>query len=100
MMKSFFLAAALASTATLAAAADNYVLDASHSQIVFSYNHLGYSTTYGMFSGLKAKSLLTKKTLQTLPFLFPCQFKACSQVGKHVWATLCPQTSLVLKTVT
>ena len=55
MMKSFFLAAALASTATLAAAADNYVLDASHSQIVFSYNHLGYSTTYGMFSGFEGE---------------------------------------------
>jgi polyisoprenoid-binding protein YceI len=33
------------------AEAEAYVLDASHSQIVFSYNHLGYSTTYGMFSG-------------------------------------------------
>lgn len=31
--------------------AENYQLDASHSQIVFSYDHLGYSTTYGMFSG-------------------------------------------------
>lgn len=28
-----------------------YVLDASHSQIVFNYNHLGFSTSYGMFSG-------------------------------------------------
>jgi len=28
-----------------------YVFDASHSQIVFSYDHLGYSTTYGMFGG-------------------------------------------------
>lgn len=55
MMKSFFLAAALASTATFAAAADKYVLDASHSQIVFSYNHLGYSTTYGMFSGFEGE---------------------------------------------
>ena len=43
------LLAAVASTAT--AAPEAYVLDASHSQIVFSYNHLGYSTTYGMFSG-------------------------------------------------
>ncbi|MGY6644846.1 MAG: YceI family protein [Salinarimonas sp.] len=34
-----------------AAAAERYVLDASHSQILFSYDHLGYSTTYGMFSG-------------------------------------------------
>ena len=43
------LLAAVASTAT--AAPEAYVLDASHSQIVFSYNHLGYSTTHGMFSG-------------------------------------------------
>jgi polyisoprenoid-binding protein YceI len=54
VMKSFFLAAALASTATFAAA-DTYVLDASHSQVVFSYNHLGFSTTSGMFSGFKGE---------------------------------------------
>ena len=30
-----------------------YDLDASHSQILFSYNHLGFSTTYGMFSGFE-----------------------------------------------
>lgn len=28
-----------------------YVLDASHSQVLFSYDHFGLSTTYGMFSG-------------------------------------------------
>lgn len=33
------------------AAPEKYVLDSSHSQIVFNYNHLGYSTSYGMFSG-------------------------------------------------
>ena len=53
-MKTLLASAALA-TATLSTAAlastQNYVLDASHSQIVFSYDHLGYSTTYGMFSG-------------------------------------------------
>jgi polyisoprenoid-binding protein YceI len=54
-MKSFFLAAALASTATFAAAADKYVLDASHSQVIFSYNHLGFSTTHGMFSGFEGE---------------------------------------------
>lgn len=43
------LLAAVASTAI--AAPEAYVLDASHSQILFSYNHLGYSTTHGMFSG-------------------------------------------------
>ncbi len=35
-----------------------YVLDASHSQIVFSYNHLGFSTTYGMFSGFEGEIML------------------------------------------
>lgn len=44
------LAALLAATPALAAP-EAYVLDASHSQIVFSYNHLGFSTSYGMFSG-------------------------------------------------
>ncbi|THD84374.1 YceI family protein [Aliigemmobacter aestuarii] len=43
------LAALIASPAL--AAPEKYVLDASHSQVVFSYNHLGYSTTWGMFSG-------------------------------------------------
>lgn len=28
-----------------------YVLDSSHSQVVFNYDHLGFSTTYGMFAG-------------------------------------------------
>ena len=48
--------APLALVAALTAApafaeAEKYVLDPSHSQIVFTYNHLGYSTTTGMFSG-------------------------------------------------
>lgn len=48
--------APLALIAALAAApafaeAENYVLDPSHSQIVFTYNHLGYSTTTAVFSG-------------------------------------------------
>ncbi len=36
-------------------AAETFVLDSSHSQIVFSYNHLGYSTSYGMFSGFEGE---------------------------------------------
>lgn len=54
-MKSTILAAALTLPATFAMAADKYVLDASHSQIIFSYNHLGFSTTYGMFSGFEGE---------------------------------------------
>ncbi len=56
-MKKTFLAAAIgAAMATSAfAAPEKYNLDASHSQIVFSYNHLGFSTTYGMFSGFEGE---------------------------------------------
>ena len=55
-MKNLMTSIALSTAASLfasgqAIAADAYVLDSSHSQIVFSYEHLGYSTTYGMFSG-------------------------------------------------
>jgi len=58
MKKTALLAAALvASMATSAFGADEYVLDASHSQVVFSYNHLGFSTTTGMFSGFDGKIL-------------------------------------------
>ena len=42
-------------SATTAIAAEKFVLDASHSQVVFSYDHLGYSTTYGMFSGFEGE---------------------------------------------
>ena len=55
-MKHFLLAAALTAGATaVAAAPEKYVLDASHSQVIFSYDHLGYSTTYGMFSGFEGE---------------------------------------------
>ncbi len=37
------------------AAPEAYVLDSSHSQIVFDYNHLGFSTGFGMFSGFEGK---------------------------------------------
>jgi len=49
--------AALASTLGTAALADAtaYTLDPSHSQVIFSYNHLGFSTTYGMFSGFEGE---------------------------------------------
>lgn len=53
-MKQTFLAAALAVAATGAfAAPEKYELDPSHSQAVFSYNHLGFSTTTGMFTGFE-----------------------------------------------
>lgn len=54
-MKSLLLAAALSTSASVALAADTFKLDPSHSQVVFSYNHLGYSTTFGMFSGFEGE---------------------------------------------
>ena len=56
-MKTLLLSSAIALGLTGAAAADatKYVLDASHSQILFNYNHLGFSTTYGMFSGFEGE---------------------------------------------
>lgn len=54
-MKTFVAATALTTAFALPvlAAPVEYELDASHSQVVFSYEHLGFSTTYGMFSGFE-----------------------------------------------
>lgn len=55
-MKSLLLAAAaLTASASIAAAADQYTIDPSHSQVLFSYDHLGFSTTFGMFSGFEGQ---------------------------------------------
>ncbi|MCL6283124.1 YceI family protein [Ruegeria sp. 2012CJ41-6] len=55
-MKTTLFAAALATAATAGyAAPEKYILDSSHSQVVFDYNHLGFSTTYGMFSGFEGE---------------------------------------------
>jgi len=55
LMKNFLLTTALGVSVAAAATAEpvTYVLDASHSQILFSYNHLGFSRTTGMFSGFE-----------------------------------------------
>ncbi len=60
-MKSLVLAALLATSASTAFAAEKYVLDASHSQVVFSYSHLGFSTTYGMFSGFEGEIMFDQE---------------------------------------
>ena len=62
-MKTIFFAAALAGlTASAAVAApEKYVLDSSHSQVLFSYNHLGYSTTWGMFSGFEGEIMFDQE---------------------------------------
>ena len=55
-MKLVLFAAAFALAGTSAyAAPEKYMLDASHSQIVFTYSHVGFSTTYGMFSGFEGE---------------------------------------------
>lgn len=60
-MKSLVLAALLSASASMALAADKYVLDASHSQVLFSYNHLGFSTTHGMFSGFEGEIMFDQE---------------------------------------
>lgn len=56
MKTTMFIGALAALVATGAQSApEKYNLDASHSQIVFSYNHLGFSTTWGMFSGFEGE---------------------------------------------
>lgn len=60
-MKNIFAAAALATFAAAPVVAENYALDASHSQIVFSYDHLGFSTTYGMFSGFEGEIVFNQE---------------------------------------
>jgi polyisoprenoid-binding protein YceI len=54
MIRHTALALALLATPALAEP-EKYTLDPSHSQIVFSYNHLGFSTSYGMFSGFNGE---------------------------------------------
>ncbi len=62
-MKHFLLAAALTGAAATAAVAapEKYVLDSSHSQVVFNYNHLGFSTTWGMFSGFEGEIMFDQE---------------------------------------
>jgi polyisoprenoid-binding protein YceI len=56
----FALASALLATPAFAAP-EKYTLDASHSQIVFSYDHLGFSTTYNMFSGINGEIMFDQE---------------------------------------
>lgn len=63
MLKSHFLGAAVAvaTTAPLFAETEKYALDASHSQIVFTYDHFGFSTTTSMFSGFDGEIMWDKE---------------------------------------
>lgn len=66
-MKQTLTAAALAMGVTglgasaALAEAEAYTLDSSHSQVLFSYNHLGFSTTYGMFSGFEGEIMFDEE---------------------------------------
>lgn len=54
-MKAVLILLLVVSGSILNAAPAKFELDASHSQVVFSYNHLGFSTTTGMFSGFEGQ---------------------------------------------
>ncbi len=62
-MKSILLATTLAAATATAVAAEpvKYMLDSSHSQVLFSYDHLGYSTTFGMFSGFEGEIMFDQE---------------------------------------
>ena len=55
MIRTLTAAAALLAAAPALAEPVAYTLDSSHSQAVFSYQHLGFSTTTGMFSGFEGQ---------------------------------------------
>ncbi|MGX9354111.1 YceI family protein [Roseobacteraceae bacterium S113] len=61
-IKAALAAGLLAVGATSAfAAPEKYTLDASHSQVLFAYNHLGYSTTWNMFSGFEGEIMFDQE---------------------------------------
>ena len=62
MKTTALFAAALALTATAALAEPaKYTLDSSHSQVLFSYDHLGFSTTYNLFSGFEGEIMFDEE---------------------------------------
>lgn len=58
-MKNLIFAAALIGAVATSASAEveKFAFDAGHSQIVFNFNHLGFSTTTGMFAGFDGEIL-------------------------------------------
>lgn len=51
-MKPFVVAAAVWATLWGPVQAETYAIDTTHAQVLFSYDHLGFSTTYGLLSGI------------------------------------------------
>ena len=61
MLATALVAAPFAAATTADAAPEAYTLDSGHSQIVFHYDHLGYSTGYGMFSGFEGQIMFDQE---------------------------------------
>ncbi len=55
MRSSLFLLAGLGVFAGPAIAADTYTIDPSHSQVRFTYNHLGFSNILGLIGGIEGE---------------------------------------------
>ncbi|MEQ9054470.1 MAG: YceI family protein, partial [Roseovarius confluentis] len=49
------------SFAAALAAPEQYNLDPSHSQVVFTYEHLGFSTTYNVFTGFEGEIMFDQE---------------------------------------
>ena len=64
MKRTLLALAATAMLATPALAADQYKFDASHSQVLFSYDHLGFSTTWGLVSGFDGTATIDAENLE------------------------------------
>src|SRR5205823_2499501 len=60
-LRAGFAAAVLALASATAAAADPYVIDANHTQVWFSYNHMGYSHISGHFDSVEGDFLFDAK---------------------------------------
>lgn len=56
--------AALGLSTLSAVAADQYKFDPSHAQVLFSYDHLGFSTTYGLISGFEGTATIDSENLE------------------------------------
>jgi polyisoprenoid-binding protein YceI len=55
MLRPLLIAVALGAVAAPAAAADTYTFDPSHSQVRFTYNHLGFSNILGLIGGIEGE---------------------------------------------
>ncbi|MQY41682.1 hypothetical protein GG681_03445 [Epibacterium sp. SM1969] len=62
-MKRTLIAAALATAVATSAfaAPEKYNLDPGHSNVLFSFNHLGFSNIYGMFSGFDGEIMFDQE---------------------------------------